>query len=120
MSPQQLKELFPNATPDFIKANCSPENPRKLAIVERHPGNATLEPSQAQRGDSTRFLVRVTAVRKRLIDEDNLCEKYHVDALRYCGILPSDAPDRTHIETSQRKTEKKEAPYTLIEVFEIT
>lgn len=119
MSPKQLKDLFPHATPDFIKANSHVEDPRKSPIVERNPRHATLEPPQPQRRDTTRFIVRVTAVRKRLIDVDNLCEKYHVDALRYCGLLPSDAPERTQIETSQRKAEKNEAPHVILEIFEI-
>lgn len=61
--------------------------------------------------------MRVTSVRKCLLDEDNLCEKYHVDCLRYSGIIPDDSPDKVRIETTQRKAAKGEEEHTLIEVF---
>lgn len=87
------------------------------AELERHPRDESLGQDEVQEGTGKRILVRVTSVRKRLLDEDNLCEKYHIDLCRYAGILPSDAPGETKIETTQRKAGKEEQEHTLIEVF---
>lgn len=70
-------------------------------------------------GDRPRLFVRVTSVRRRLIDEDNLCEKYAVDCCRYAGLLPGDGPGQTRIQVTQRKAGKEEPEQTVIEIFEI-
>lgn len=67
-----------------------------------------------------RFLVRIKSRRKRLLDEDNLCEKFAVDCCRYAGLLPDDAPGETKIEISQEKVGKEEREETLIEIFDLT
>lgn len=74
----------------------------------------------AQGADSARFLVRVTSVRRRLIDEDNLCEKHVIDCCRHAGVIPDDRPGQTKIEVCQRKIQKWEAEHTLVEVFQLT
>lgn len=43
--------------------------------MERDSRDAPLGKKKVQGSTSQRILVRVTSVRKRLIDEDNLCEK---------------------------------------------
>lgn len=101
------------------KPRLQPRRERPTPIVERHLGNAALGALQVQELHTGRFLVRITSVRKRLIDEDNLCEKFHVDCCRYAGILPSDGPAKTSIEVSQRKAEKGEEEEVLVEVFHI-
>ena len=88
----------------------------KAAKLERNLGNGPLAKSEAEKGNSERVLVRVTSVRKRLIDEDNLAEKYHVDCCRYAGLIHGDEPSKTKIEVCQRKAEKDEAEHTIIEI----
>lgn len=92
-------------------------NPRKTSKLESDLGNGALGQTQAQKRAGQKFLVRITAIRKRLIDEDNLCEKYHVDLCRYSGIIPDDSPEQTKIEVSQRKAKKGEEEFVMIEVF---
>lgn len=87
--------------------------------MERLVRDGTLGQSQSEEGYTAKFLVRVTAVRKRLIDEDNLCEKYHVDCLRYAGIIRDDEPAETHIEVRQRKARTTEVEHVIIEVFQL-
>jgi len=72
---------------------------------------------QVQKAIGGSFLVRVTSYRRRLLDEDNLCEKFHVDLCRYAGIIPSDAPGQTKIEVSQKKVGSKEAEFVRIEIY---
>jgi hypothetical protein len=77
------------------------------AVVERDLRPRPLAAGEIEGGDTARFLVRVTSFRRRLLDEDNLCEKYVVDCCRYAGFLPGDAPSTTHIETRQEKVRSK-------------
>ena len=85
--------------------------------LERDSRAGALGEGAPETGNSVRILVRVTSVRKRLIDEDNLCEKYLIDCCRYAGLLPSDDPAKTQIQTSQRKAGKDEEEHTLIEII---
>ncbi len=87
-------------------------------VLEQCPAIRAPRKARAKAQDSKRLLVRVTSVRLRLIDEDNLCEKYVVDCCRYAGLLPGDGPATTRIQATQRKVEKGESEHTLIEIYE--
>lgn len=115
MTRERLKQLFPNASEAVLAL--SAEDPRQAPKLERAPRDAALEPPQAQIPDSGRFLVRVTSIRARLLDPDNLAEKYHIDCLRYAGLLREDSAAEIEVETRQRKKAKGEEEHTLIEVF---
>jgi hypothetical protein len=91
-------------------------NPRTSPKLERNPCNEPLGQNEIQEYPGQKFLVRVTAIRKRLLDEDNLCEKYHVDLCRYAGIISGDEAGKTKIETCQRKAKKGEPESTIIEI----
>lgn len=114
MNPDEIRKLFPHATKSLLAANA--QDSRPVAKLEPNPKPRTLGSSKAEALDTGRILVRVTSVRKRLLDEDNLCEKYHVDCLRYSGLLLTDAPEAVQIITTQRKCEKGEEEHTLIEI----
>lgn len=58
-------------------------------------------------------------MRVRLLDEDNLCEKYHVDCCRYAGLIPDDAPSLVRIQTLQRKARRGEAEHTEVEIYRL-
>lgn len=87
--------------------------------LERNLGDATLVKAHPQKPVSQRFLVRIKSVRKRLLDEDNLCCKYVVDLCRYSGILPSDAPGTTKIEVCQEKADKGAPEEIKIEIYRL-
>lgn len=121
MDEHKFRSLFPGASPDTVRRNTANATgdtgtPPKL---ERNPQNGRVGALPLQGGSRRRFLVRVTAVRKRLIDEDNLCEKYHVDLCRYAGVISGDEAGTTRIETGQRKAGKDEAERIEIEVYEL-
>lgn len=78
-----------------------------LAILERHLCDGPLAKSKTEDGHPRKFLVRVTSFRRRLLDEDNLCEKYHVDCCRYAGLLRADDPSQARIITTQEKVRTK-------------
>lgn len=88
-----------------------------LALVERALGDGPLAAGEGQDGHPRKFLVRVTSYRVRLLDEDNLCEKYHVDLCRYAGLLRSDAAGKARIVTTQEKVGSREDERTVIEIY---
>lgn len=109
-----LRSLFPNASPDLLRRNSG-----QAAKLERDPRDGAVGKVQVQERVGGRVLVRVTAYRNRLLDEDNLCEKYHVDLCRYAGIISGDEAGKTKIETGQVKTVHGEKERVLIEVFQL-
>lgn len=109
-----LSRIFPNASADLLARNSG-----KVAKLERGARHAPLEEEEVQGSTSQRFLVRVVSYRKRLLDEDNLCEKYHVDLCRYAGILFGDEAGTTKIETSQVKIGKGKEEKVRIEIYQI-
>jgi len=126
-----LTAKFPNASAAFLRlngfANIAPpaavlhaDNPAAASVVERRSRPRSLGAQKDEGRDSGRFLVRITSFRKRLLDQDNLCEKYHVDCCRYAGVLPDDAPEKTSIEVSQQKVKRKEEERIEIEIYRLT
>jgi len=100
---------------DSVPAPCQPPSPKPQRRARARP----LAAPKTEAGDTRFFVVRFTSVRSRLADPDNLVEKWHIDALRYAGILPDDNAATIRLETSQRKTREGEEEHTQIEV-EIT
>lgn len=122
MNPHTIRRLFPNASKSIIAANAQDygkphaEDTLPLAAVERNLSHAPLEAKEVQRRTDGRFFVRVESVRKRLADEDGLCEKYVLDCCRYAGLIPDDSPELCKVETSQRKAAKGEEEHTQITI----
>src|SRR5678815_1708112 len=98
------------------RQSVSNRNRRSVAKLESNPGDGALGKTQVQDPTRKHFLVVVTSYRRRLLDEDNLCEKYHVDCCRYAGLLPSDDPSQTQIQVRQQKVGSKEREYVRIEI----
>jgi len=86
------------------------------AVVERAPVHDPLAAPQAQVPHPGKYVVRITSYRTRLLDEDNLAEKYHCDSCRYAGLIPADSPDQTSIQVAQIKVRTKEECCTIIEI----
>lgn len=84
------------------------------AKSERAVSDALAVTAQAQGASPGKFVVRVTSFRCNLLDEDNLVEKYHVDALRYAALLPGDSPGQATISVTQVKVATEEEEYTRI------
>ena len=95
------------------------KNTRQTSKLEPNPSDAPLAAEEVQGQRGGRVLVRVTNRRKRLLDEDNLCEKFHVDLCRYAGVISDDSPERTKIEVSQTKCKKGEPEEISVEVMRL-
>lgn len=126
-----LSQRFPQASTSFLRlngfANIPPttvetrslptSSPAPTSKSKRGAGARSLATAQAKESHPDFYVVRVTSFRTRLLDTDNLVPKWHVDSLRYAGVLPSDAPDRARIETSQEKVKTKAEERTEIEIL---
>ncbi len=110
----EVEQLFPRASRDFIDLNRGPQ----ASFMEHGNSHGALAKKKTKESHSGKYVVRVTSYRVRLCDEDNLCEKFHVDACRYAGLLPSDAPNKAHIEVYQKKVANKKQEKTLIEIWQ--
>lgn len=127
MNRDELLARFPNASPDFILRNArdaggtavQPDDTGPTPKLERNSRDGAMGAVQSQEGIGRRFLVRVKSYRKRLLDEDNLCEKYHVDLCRYSGALLGDEAGRTKIEVCQEKVGSKEPERVVIEIYRL-
>ena len=123
MNPHQILRLFPNASRATIAANAADygqphaDGGRQAAELEPSAKPRALAAGAIEKKDTKRISVRIESVRRRLLDEDNLCEKYHVDCCRYAGLLPADSPDKVSIQATQRKAEKGEAEHVKIEII---
>ena len=126
-----LSQRFPQASATFLRlngfANIPPttmhtqplqaDSDAPTPLTKRSARTRSLATIKAQESDTRFRVVRVKSFRVRLLDSDNLVPKWHIDSLRYAGILPSDAPDRARIETSQEKVGSKAEERTEIEIL---
>jgi len=122
MTPDEYNQLLASASKSTQQLNASLAlgDTRSPAKLERDSSDAPLATRKVQKTTRSRFYVGVTAHRSRLLDQDNLCEKYHVDLCRYAGALPADSPDQTQIEVSQQKVKKGEPEKVVVEVWKIS
>lgn len=112
---RKLRRLFPNAAESFIKSN---SDSRKSSKLEQGTKNEPLVADKVKERDTGAGFILITDFRKRLLDDDNLCEKFHVDALRYSGYIKNDSRKQYKIFTTQEKLSKEIEPYTLIEIHD--
>ena len=119
MKLSEFDALISNASTDFKRANThlAPASPRPNAVMECDSRVAALAPSKAKEADSERVHIRFVSVRKRLLDPDNLSEKWLLDCLRFCGAIKGDEPEKITLETTQRKAAKGEEEHTIIEIY---
>jgi len=77
--------------------------------------NGTLAKKKAKATNSRKRHVSIKSLRSRLADVEGLCGKWHLDALRYAGIILDDTEAEITYEISQEKVKKGEEK-TIIEV----
>jgi hypothetical protein len=114
---KSLLEMFPRASQSFMKANETPNRSEASSSVpQQSTGKKSLGIDQGKTGNSSRCVLRYTSRRCRLLDEDNWCTKFFTDALRYCGALSNDTPDKVTISVMQEKVAHRCQEETVIEL----
>ena len=102
-------------SPATDRAICAPPGAEPQPVVRNEP----LGPQTRKAFYTGRCKIRVTSVRTRLLDPDNLCAKYFVDSLRYAGLIADDTSKEVEYTICQRKKTKFEEEHTTIEVIPI-
>ena len=74
-----------------------------------------LEPKETQGENIPRRVVSIVSFRCRLLDPDNLCPKYFIDALRHAKVIEDDTPDKVEIVMRQEKVTRRSEERTEIE-----
>ena len=103
--------------PALRKSNANNTNDTgATSKLEQDTRHGTLAEKPTETHSTGRVHIRFVSVRKRLLDPDNICEKWTLDCLRYIGVIRGDEPDKITLETSQRKAEKGEEERTEITI----
>lgn len=89
------------------------------AAPERTVRKDSLGKDSTKDPNPERFFVRIVSVRKRLSDPDGLVPKWHLDALRYAGVITDDTAEVLELSVSQRKCRKGEEETVEIEVYRL-
>lgn len=87
---------------------------------ERAVGHGTVRPAPIEKENPIRCKVSVVSFRRRLLDPDNLCPKYHIDALRYAGVIADDTAKHLVFEVRQEKVNEKRSERTEITIERLT
>lgn len=90
-----------------------------IAELERPARDRPLAAREAKASNSGAVHIRFVSVRKRLLDPDNISEKWVLDCLRFANIIRGDEPDKITLETTQRKAAKTEAEHTEVTIYEL-
>ena len=75
-----------------------------------------MEPEEDEGGDFCRRRIRITSKRCRLLDPDNLCVKYIIDALRYTKVIKDDTTKEIEVFIKQEKVKTRKEEKTVIEI----
>lgn len=120
MTRSELLARYPNASAAFIRRNTDPETVGGLQNTVPKPvvrKSAQIKNEGKERSTvGPRFRVTITSYRCRLLDADNLCPKFLIDALRYEQLIPDDSPDHIILEVRQQKVDGKAKEGTLVEI----
>ena len=123
MTRSELLARYPNASADFLQRNADPETVAPLPHPVPKPvvrKSAQIKNEGKERSPvGPRFRVTITSYRCRLLDADNLCPKFFIDALRYKHLIPDDSPDHIILEVRQQKVDSKPQEGTLVEIWHV-
>lgn len=121
MNYEQLKQMFPNASVTFLRANSS-DYPGRVVSNSKPKRNqaTTLDPAASGKTVSLpRTRVRFTGYRVKPLDPDNFAGsvKDLLDGLRHAGLIPGDEPWRIALETEQVRVSHFHEERTVIQIF---
>lgn len=96
----------------------SHENRNKSPCAEPESSifHEPLATNEGEKGHPSRVSLIVVSYRRRLIDTDNLCAKFFVDACRYAGFIKDDRAEDIEFSIRQEKVASKELERTEITI----
>lgn len=106
----EFGKLFSRSSRSFAKAN-----PQLFAAQpESSLRNESVAKAEGKKEGAGRVVVSIKSFRCRLLDTDNLCPKYVIDALRYAGAIHDDRPEDIILTTAQEKVAHRKEQRTEI------
>jgi len=119
MTTAELRALGYRVGPDGIAIKIYEDQNHSLSPgpePECPVGDDPLAEAQGEAENPRRISVCITSYRRRLIDPDNLCGKYHLDLCRYAGLIRDDSAKEIDFRITQEKVRTKEEEKTVIEL----
>ena len=107
-----LHAKFPRASKDFLQANNLASSPKS----ERSVRNESVATVKRKKANPRCRVLRITSFRTRLLDTDNLCVKWFIDAIKLVGLIEDDTPKHIELQTRQQKVKHRAEEKTLIEL----
>ena len=105
---------MPRWTKEELDAYCRKRQATKPEPTARHEQVAALPAKKSHPG---RILIRIESRRTILLDPDNLVPKYHIDCLRYAGLIHDDTPEQvTILPIKQTKVATRKEEETIIDL----
>lgn len=119
MTRAEILARYPNASEAFLRRNADDVGGLQNTIPESNTRKpiALAHESKERSASGSRLRVAITSRRCRLIDADNLCPKFLIDAMRYEHLIPDDSPDHIILEVHQEKVAHKSEEGTLVEIW---
>jgi hypothetical protein len=109
---KNLYALFPRASKSFFALNGALSG----AEPEQSLRHEQVAKAKGKKADSIRHVLRITSFRTCLLDTDNLCPKYFIDALRIAGVIEDDTAEHIDLQLSQEKVARRSEEKTVIEI----
>lgn len=120
MHRRELLRRFPNASSSFLEVNAALSHAESQRNRRQALGAGASDEKSSPGGPL--FRVVIVSYRLHLLDEDNLrggC-KFLIDAMRYEGLIPGDAPKHATFDVRQEQVALPEEECTVIEIYRQT
>lgn len=116
MNERTFRRLFPNASKSVVAANCP-----LLPAQSREQAPALERKVSREDQGSTRSLVSIICVRRRLLDSDNNTAsiKDLLDGLVMLGLIQDDSEKHIDLQVTQELVKCGQEPYTIIEIQQL-
>lgn len=115
-----LEKMDNNPSLKARNAHLNPNSQRPVAKLEHCDAIAQVPATSVSQTHAGKSRVCITNYTCRPLDCDNVCAKFHVDALRYLNLIPDDSPAHIVLEMRQEKVAHRAQEQVVIEVSPIT
>lgn len=105
-----------------VRSSRSLPKPKPGILTQAKRPNANKKRNKKTDENHPRFKIVVTSYRKRDLDPDNLCPKWHIDAIIRSGVVPMVPDDKAkYIKSFEKRVivDPKATEKTVFEIFEL-
>lgn len=117
MTQKEYEDMLKNGSSTLRRINHNLTNGStepKLSPAKASNGNR-----QDKASNPKRYIISFTIYRVRKLDPDNIVVKWHVDALRYAGLIYDDTEEAIKLSINQEKVSSYKDQKTIITINQI-